>query len=812
METMEARQLWRRAATVTSAVKRAEVVEDAVEKRREHDFKNMDEHCDRLSTGIKLAYCAPTFSTLPIIMLLSVYGSTFYEKLGADLALMSFFIALARSFDVISDPLMSYVTDSFRSRWGRRRPFCFTGCWFYAAFLFLLLYPPSGISKMQLSAWFGVFYILFFLMNTYTNIPYDALGPELTDNYDDRARLFFVAGLFDGFGALVAIIIPVLLAQIVTTSSWNGTTCSDEFMESFCYMGESCGVNVNTGEKDHFHLSPGFIFTHNPGNCTETAKSDMSEELLNFCDCMDGCANNCALKNERSAYMMVGFFFGLWYVSTMSNMVNQIKERPQTGSPPPPLVPSLLNTLSNFPFTTLLPAWACDAVVNAIVASMTTYFVRYVVEPEFQTMEEHGIGCSVGVNERDGTAIPGPDADSPFCDSVIVLGVSITLLLVSAVVSTPIWMAITSKIGKRKAWLAWSLSMACTNFLYIFISRGQVVLMMVFTAINGLPFGAKFLADAILADIIDYDEFLTGARSEATYTMFKSFLPKICAIPAAAIPIALLNTFGHIAPYQGNVVAQPASVKTFVIVVTVIFPSLLALLAFFFKTRFPLKEKEDVDKISAGVALHQEGEAGEDPVSGHLYKLLVIDDKEALDYVYLVGNFPGVDVVVQLIEDGDKFSRSLHKTTVLQLTGSLVVAGVFLILSIALFGLLEDPDVSFVPVLTIIFFGVGLTATGFSVLRLRAATRIRHVLTGDAGVKAQDKFEQTLEFLRVQREDLARLGVYKRRQSASGNGVAPLDPVSENVTEVEPLSLSGTVDVAEPTAVRVSDAKDDDGV
>ena len=41
--------------------------------------------------------------------------------------------------------------------------------------------------------------------------------------------------------------------------------------------------------------------------------------------------------------------------------------------------------------------------------------------------------------------------------------------------------------------------------------------------------GAKFLADAVLADVIDYDEFLTGARSEATYMMFKSFLPKVRA-------------------------------------------------------------------------------------------------------------------------------------------------------------------------------------------------------------------------------------------------------------------------------------------
>ena len=51
----------------------------------------------------------------------------------------------------------------------------------------------------------------------------------------------------------------------------------------------------------------------------------------------------------------------------------------------------------------------------------------------------------------------------------------------------------------------------------------------------------RFLADSIMADVIDYDEFLTGQRSEATYTMFKQFLPKIAAIPASAIPMVLVR-------------------------------------------------------------------------------------------------------------------------------------------------------------------------------------------------------------------------------------------------------------------------------
>ena len=49
----------------------------------------------------------------------------------------------------------------------------------------------------------------------------------------------------------------------------------------------------------------------------------------------------------------------------------------------------------------------------------------------------------------------------------------------------------------------------------------QVDLAVALGVIAGLPLGAKFISDAIIADIIDYDEFLSGQRNEATYTMFQ---------------------------------------------------------------------------------------------------------------------------------------------------------------------------------------------------------------------------------------------------------------------------------------------------
>ena len=43
--------------------------------------------------------------------------------------------------------------------------------------------------------------------------------------------------------------------------------------------------------------------------------------------------------------------------------------------------------------------------------------------------------------------------------------------------------------------------------------------------LTALPAGGAYINEVILTDIIDYDEFLTGKRNEAIYTVFSSFIP-----------------------------------------------------------------------------------------------------------------------------------------------------------------------------------------------------------------------------------------------------------------------------------------------
>lgn len=53
---------------------------------------------------------------------------------------------------------------------------------------------------MVAAYWFGFFYSTFYLFDTFSNVPYEALGPELSDDYHERNNVFFVAKIFNYMG------------------------------------------------------------------------------------------------------------------------------------------------------------------------------------------------------------------------------------------------------------------------------------------------------------------------------------------------------------------------------------------------------------------------------------------------------------------------------------------------------------------------------------------------------------------------------------------------------------------------------------
>lgn len=692
----------------------------------------------KLPDRVRYSYCLPTVATLPVSAVIAVFVLSFYSQRGASLPTMATSMAVARSFDVVSDPVMSYITDSCRHPAGRRRPFMIVGAPLYAIFLVALFTPPF-LTPSMLAVWFGVAYIVFFLTNTLSNIPYDAWGPELTEDSDERARLFFLSGLFDGGGTLLAFAMPFAGFAMAQRGGLTSDMCvPKEEMVERCASGYHCG-DFNANGKG-YEFVENTTFTHSIlRQCVNellTYDCDSVEPQLSggcaaedtaiatFCQCMDTCGLSCASANRAFAFMMTGGFFALWYILTAYNCCHQVSERkPPPGGLPPsrPLVPSMLGTLQNPAFVTLLPAWACDAVSSAIFLALCPYLIMYVVAPEYQTEEDSpfGIDCKEGVR-----GVSTSNHYSKYCNTQNVLGACVGAALMAAIITTPLWLAAVKRYGKVKLWLLWSLVMAATNYAFLILSKSSMLTAVFVCCINGIPIAAKFLADAILADIIDYDEFLTGSRNEATYTMFKSFLPKVMAIPASALPLSIMNGMGHIPAENGRIMYQPAAVRLSIKFMAGFASGTIAMIAWYIKTRYPLKNDEILQEMAQGIALHKEGKPAKDPLSDYEYTIVTFTQEENIAGVWSLDHFPGVKLIENLRDDTAATLEALASRTRNHLIGAV---GLLVSIMIGLFfslRLMKNRMLSFVPTIMAVFMGVGFVLVGFTYCRRKAATAL----------------------------------------------------------------------------------------
>ena len=87
---------------------------------------------------------------------------------------------------------------------------------------------------------------------------------------------------------------------------------------------------------------------------------------------------------------------------------------------------------------------------------------------------------------------------------------------------------------------------------------------MFLSVLNAIPAGGAYLNDVFLSDIIDYDEFISGQRSEGLYTVFATFIPKIVSIFAQSIPLTILGIIGFVSSKNGQNMTQPDAIPEFI--------------------------------------------------------------------------------------------------------------------------------------------------------------------------------------------------------------------------------------------------------
>ena len=136
--------------------------------------------------------------------------------LGMNPALVGLVSALPRLTDALTDPLMGYISDNTRSRWGRRRPYIFVGAILVGVIYALLWQLPADKSESFYFWYFLSGSLIFYLAYTMFATPWVALGYELTPDYHERTRLM---GVQNFIGQLAYVIAPWFLL-IMQSERW----------------------------------------------------------------------------------------------------------------------------------------------------------------------------------------------------------------------------------------------------------------------------------------------------------------------------------------------------------------------------------------------------------------------------------------------------------------------------------------------------------------------------------------------------------------------------------------------------------------
>jgi glycoside/pentoside/hexuronide:cation symporter, GPH family len=137
------------------------------------------------------------------------YMFYYIDELGLAVAMAAIINVIYGIWDAIDDPLVGFLSDNTRTRWGRRRPWLLTGLPFYLGLLVLVYAVPQPFLRGNALFWYAlVIFLLFEAARTIMSVNYAALFPELFQGFQERAHASSYYQGLSTLGELVGFSIP----------------------------------------------------------------------------------------------------------------------------------------------------------------------------------------------------------------------------------------------------------------------------------------------------------------------------------------------------------------------------------------------------------------------------------------------------------------------------------------------------------------------------------------------------------------------------------------------------------------------------
>lgn len=162
------------------------------------------------------------------------------------------------------------------------------------------------------------------------------------------------------------------------------------------------------------------------------------------------------------------------------------------------------------------------------------------------------------------------------------------LYFLTGILFLPAWVWIAGKLGKKPTWMASMILNAAAFAGVFFVGPGQTTIFAVLVSISGIGFGAGMaLPSSMQADVIDYDELLSGRRREGAFIGLWSIIKKMASALGLGLALPLLALAGY-APGQ----EQPENVILLLRFLYAGLPSICIITALLVFSRYPLDARE----------------------------------------------------------------------------------------------------------------------------------------------------------------------------------------------------------------------------
>ena len=156
-------------------------------------MQTLNTRVNRVSIGQKIAFGFGMLANQMFPAILGIFMVVLIEDLGFSGWMWSLIFLWPRIFDAFLDPIMGFISDNTKSKWGRRRQYVFIGGILMGlAYIYMWqLYKADGI---EYNFWyFFLWSLVFYLGLTIFSVPYVAMGYEMSDDFHERTNIMAIS-------------------------------------------------------------------------------------------------------------------------------------------------------------------------------------------------------------------------------------------------------------------------------------------------------------------------------------------------------------------------------------------------------------------------------------------------------------------------------------------------------------------------------------------------------------------------------------------------------------------------------------------